>query len=78
MLKKDHAEIIHSRDKKVIFEEDMATKIKLNGQNIERDLAKDLRDLEVIRLYKTLTFCRATNKIKKKYEMWSILSFNKS
>lgn len=66
MLKKDHAEIIHSRDKKVIFEEDMATKIKLNGQNIERDLAKDLRDLEVIRLYKTLTFYRATNKIKKK------------
>ena len=78
MLKKDHAEIIHSRDKKVIFEEDMVTKIKLNGQNIERDLAKDLRDLEVIRLYKTLTFYRATNKIKKKYEMWSILSFNKS
>lgn len=66
MLKKDHAEIIHSRDKKVIFEEDMVTKIKLNGQNIERDLAKDLRDLEVIRLYKTLTFYRATNKIKKK------------
>lgn len=78
MLKKDHGEIIHRRDKKVIFEEDMAAQIKLNGRNIERVLTKDLRDLEVIRLFKTLTFCRATNKIKKKYEMWSILSFNKS
>ena len=56
----------HNWDKKVILEEDIIAKIKLLGEDIEQGLTKDLKGLEVIRLYKTLPFYRVTNKIKKK------------
>ena len=44
---------IHIEDEKVIFEEDLAVKIKFFGENIEQNLAKYFRGLEVILSYKT-------------------------
>ena len=52
--------------KKVILEKDLTTNIKLIGEIIERDLAKDLKGLEVICSYKTSSSTRFTHKRKKK------------
>lgn len=57
---------IHINDTKILLEEDLIEKIKLIREHIERDLAKDLRGLEVIHSYKTLPFRKATSKIMKK------------
>ena len=57
---------IYSRDKKFFLKKDMATKIKLIDENIRRGLTEVLKSLEVIRLYRTSSFHRVTNKIKKK------------
>ena len=57
---------VHVEDKKVILKEDLAAKIKVIGEIIGQDLAKDLRDLGLICSYKTSLFCQVTSKIKKK------------
>lgn len=70
---------IHIEDKKVIIEKDLAAKIKLICENIEQNLAKDLRHLKVICSYKTSSSWRVTNmhkkKMKKKDWAWRILNF---
>lgn len=44
---------IHIENKTVIVKEDLAAKIKLISENIERHSTKDLRGLEVIHSFKT-------------------------
>lgn len=57
---------IHIENKKVILWGDLATNIRLFGENIERDLATHLKGLEVVRFYKTSFFHRMISKINKK------------
>ena len=51
--------LINIKDKNVLLKEILAMKIKLIGNNIERDLAKDFRGLRAICPYKTSPFSQS-------------------
>ena len=62
--------LIHIKDKKVVLEEYLAQKEKLNKKHIEQSKEKVKRELIMVCSYKSTFFRRAILKSKKTLKFW--------